>query len=161
MWRHHVVAMSARPHQPKLPPVRVNWDSHLRSARAVLLDTTSGLAASVEWKSAAPSANCRLHVGLCPIMMIWSDTFCLRLLLAVSISPPLTRLRRLAGAAHPRWVQPAGNTAAKGGMRPLRRVLDQTVLHRVEMNVFQLRCQIPVVADCVLPISPLPDAAFA
>jgi hypothetical protein len=77
------------------------------------------------------------------------------------------RLRRFAGAVHPRRrVQPAGNTATKGGMRPLRRMLDQTVLHRIEMNVVQMRRQIAlakagVVADRVLSVSSLPDAAFA
>src|SRR6516162_4824540 len=45
-------------------------------------------------RGAAPSAaNCRLRIGLCPIMMVWNDTFCLHLLW------PL-----LAGATHP----PAG-----------------------------------------------------
>src|SRR5207237_6179996 len=55
-------------------------------------------------------------------------------------------------------VQPAGNTATKGGMRPLHRMLDQTVLHRIEMNVVQARREIAlakagVVADRVLPVS--------
>jgi len=46
-------------------------------------------------------------------------------------------------------------------MRPLRRMLDQTVLHRIEMNVVQMRRQILLVTDRMLPVSPLPDAAFA
>jgi hypothetical protein len=46
-------------------------------------------------------------------------------------------------------------------MRPFRRVLDQTVLHRIEMNVVQMRRQISLVADRVLSVSSLPDAAFA
>jgi hypothetical protein len=48
------------------------------------------------------------------------------------------------GSPAPR-IHPAGYsqpaTAAKGGMRPLRRMLDQTVLHRIETNV------LPVVDD--------------
>jgi hypothetical protein len=42
-------------------------------------------------------------------------------------------------------------------MQPLRRMLDQTVLHQIEMNVVQMRRQIPLVADRMLPVSPLPD----
>jgi hypothetical protein len=78
------------------------------------------------------------------------------------MSFPLTCLWRLAAAAHPsRRVHAAGHTATKRGMRPLRRVRDQTVLHRVEMNVIHMRREVPVVADRVLPVSPLPDTAFA
>src|SRR4051812_43058721 len=46
-------------------------------------------------------------------------------------------------------------------MRPIRRMRDQAVLYRVEMNVTGMRGEIPVVADCVLPIPALPDTAFA
>jgi hypothetical protein len=49
----------------------------------------------------------------------------------------------------------------KGGMRPLDRVLNKTVLHWIEVNVVDMRHQIPVVADRVLPVSPLPDSALA
>jgi hypothetical protein len=119
-------------------------------------------AASVGRKSAAPSAtNCRLQIGLCPTMMVWvigSACACF----GRFDSSQLTRLRWLAGDAHPsRRVQHAGNTAMKGRMRPLRQMLDQTVLHRIEMNVVQIRREVPVVADRVLPVSPLPDTAFA
>jgi hypothetical protein len=40
-------------------------------------------------------------------------------------------------------------------------MLDQTMLHRIEMNVVQMRRQIPVVADRVFAVSSLPDVVFA
>lgn len=40
-------------------------------------------------------------------------------------------------------------------------MLDQTVLDRVEMDVIEMAGEIPLVADCVLPIAALPDTAFA
>src|SRR6185436_13151510 len=46
-------------------------------------------------------------------------------------------------------------------MRPIRQMRDQAVLDGVEMNVVRVRGEIPLVADRVFPISPLPDAAFA
>jgi hypothetical protein len=45
-------------------------------------------------------------------------------------------------------------------MRPIGRVRDQTVLHRVEMRVVHVNREIPIVAYCVFPIAPLPNAAF-
>src|SRR3954469_14063441 len=45
-------------------------------------------------------------------------------------------------------------------MRPIRRMPDQAMLDRVEMNVVRVRGEISLVADRVFPISPLPDAAF-
>jgi hypothetical protein len=66
-----------------------------------------------------------------------------------------------AAADPPRRVKPAGDAAAKGGTWPFGRVLNETVLHWIEVNVVHMRHQIPVVADRVLPVSPLPDAALA
>jgi hypothetical protein len=85
----------------------------------------------------------------------------LHLALAVSISSRLTRIRWLTAAADPpRRVEPIAHAAAKGRMRPLRRVLDQTVLHRVETNIVEMSGEILLVADRMLSVSPLPDATL-
>src|SRR6266481_6120433 len=46
-------------------------------------------------------------------------------------------------------------------MRPIRRVLYETVFHRVEMPVVHVSRKIPLVAYRVLPIPTLPNAPFA
>jgi hypothetical protein len=46
-------------------------------------------------------------------------------------------------------------------MRPIGRPDDVPVFHRVDMNVFDMPREIVFVADQVLPILPLPDAALA
>jgi len=94
-------------------------------------------------------------------MMVWNDTLCLRLLWPFRLiaAHPSPAARRRCASTPPG--KPAGNTATKGGMWPVRRMLDQTVLHRIEMNVVQMRREVPIVADRVLSVSSLPDAAFA
>ena len=42
-----------------------------------------------------------------------------------------------------------------------KQVLDQIVLHRVETNIAEGSGEIPLVTDRMLPVAPLPDAAFA
>lgn len=49
----------------------------------------------------------------------------------------------------------------KRRMRPIRRVLHQTVLDRVETGVVEVSRKIALVADRVLPAAPLPDAALS
>jgi hypothetical protein len=46
-------------------------------------------------------------------------------------------------------------------MRPIGRVLDETVFHRVEMRVVDVSRKVAIVTDRVLPIPALPDAPFA
>jgi hypothetical protein len=46
-------------------------------------------------------------------------------------------------------------------MRPIRRVLYETVFHRVEMRVVHVSRKIPLVVYRVLPIPTLPNAPFA
>ena len=46
-------------------------------------------------------------------------------------------------------------------MRPICRMFYQAVLHRIEMCVVHMSSEVAIVADCVLPITTLPDAAFA
>jgi hypothetical protein len=80
-------------------------------------------------------------------------------------TPAVTAARRfcrLAVCARPvAWIHSAGNAAAKGRIRPIRRMLDQTVLDRIETDVIEMGGEIPLVTDCVLPIVALPDTAFA
>jgi len=46
-------------------------------------------------------------------------------------------------------------------MRPIRRVLHETVFHRVEMRVVHVSRKVPIVAYRVPPIPTLPNAPFA
>ena len=77
-------------------------------------------------------------------------------------SRSLAGVSRFVNSARPvAWIHSAGNAAAKRRVGPIRRMLDQTVLDRIEMNVIEMAGEIPLVADCVLPIAALPDTAFA
>lgn len=44
--------------------------------------------------------------------------------------------------------------------RPRRRLFDEPVLHRVDMNVITIRTKLILIANAMLPIPWLPDAAF-
>ena len=80
----------------------------------------------------------------------------------VSVSPPLARLSRLVATAQPpRRIEPARHAPAKRRMRPIRRVLHDTMLHRVKMRVVHVGGEVLIVLDRVLPIPPLPNAALA
>jgi hypothetical protein len=46
-------------------------------------------------------------------------------------------------------------------MRPIGRVFHQTAPHWVEMRVAQVSGEVLIVTDRMLPVPPLPDAAFA
>ena len=46
-------------------------------------------------------------------------------------------------------------------MRPVRRVRHETMLDRVEMRIVHVSRKVAIVADRVLPVPPLPNAAFA
>jgi hypothetical protein len=46
-------------------------------------------------------------------------------------------------------------------MRPICRVSDETVLDRVEVDVIKMNGKVPIIADRMLPIAALPDAALA
>jgi hypothetical protein len=77
-------------------------------------------------------------------------------------SPALAGLLRLApGTDPPGRIKPARDTPAKRGMRPIHGVFHKTVLYRVEMRVAHVGGEILVVTDRMLPVPPLPDAAFA
>ena len=46
-------------------------------------------------------------------------------------------------------------------MRPICRVSDETVFDQVEVDVIKMNGKVPIIADRVLPIAALPDAAVA
>jgi hypothetical protein len=73
------------------------------------------------------------------------------------ISKPLACLVRFITAASPSvGIQAAIHAPTKRRMRPIRRVLDETVLDWVEMRVVHVSRNVPIVAYRVLPIPPLP-----
>lgn len=45
----------------------------------------------------------------------------------------------------------------KGGIRPVRRTLNQSVLHRVVMELIAMQVEIPFIPDLVFLIKPLPN----
>jgi hypothetical protein len=49
----------------------------------------------------------------------------------------------------------------KRAVRPIRDLGHVSMLDRIEMDVVHVPLQIPIVADGVLPITALPDSAFA
>jgi hypothetical protein len=49
----------------------------------------------------------------------------------------------------------------KRRMRPIRRVRHETVLDWVEMRVVHVSREVAIIANRVLPVPPLPNAAFA
>src|SRR5271156_2732440 len=51
--------------------------------------------------------------------------------------------------------------AMEGRMRPISCARNMAVLDRIEMNVIHMLFEIGVVAQRVLPVAPLPDAALA
>ena len=53
------------------------------------------------------------------------------------------------------------NHAMKRGIRPIAHARDVAMLDRIEMDVIGMAREVGVVAQRVLPIAPLPDAAFA
>ena len=46
-------------------------------------------------------------------------------------------------------------------MHPICRVSDETMLNRVEVDVIEMNGKVPIIADRMLPIAALPDAALA
>jgi ADP-ribose pyrophosphatase YjhB (NUDIX family) len=50
---------------------------------------------------------------------------------------------------------------AKRRMRPVCGMFHKTMLHRVEVRVVQVSRKVSIIADRVLPVPPLPNAAFA
>jgi hypothetical protein len=59
------------------------------------------------------------------------------------------------------WQQAFTNEAMKRGVGPIANALRQSVLDRIEMDVFHVPGEIVVVADGVLPKSPLPKREIA
>ncbi len=49
----------------------------------------------------------------------------------------------------------------KRGRRPVAHPRNETVLDRIDMDIIKMPGKIAFIPDCVLPIAPLPDAAFA
>jgi hypothetical protein len=77
-------------------------------------------------------------------------------------SEPLARLLRfIAAAPPPGRIQPDVNAPMKRRMRPIRRVRHETVLGWVEMREVHMSRAVAIIADRVLPVPPLPNAAFA
>src|SRR5690606_38695671 len=59
-----------------------------------------------------------------------------------------------------RRIHPSTHRAMKGGIRPIHHASDVAVLERVDMDVIHVTAKILLVADLVLPVAPLPDAAL-
>ena len=59
------------------------------------------------------------------------------------------------------WEEAASDVAVQAGVGPVGGATDEAVLDRVVMDVIDVVAVIGLVADQVLPISTLPDAAFA
>jgi hypothetical protein len=77
-------------------------------------------------------------------------------------SAPFARpLRFIAAAPPPGRIQPDVNAPMKRRMRPIRRVRHETVLGWVEMRVVHMSRAVAIIADRVLPVPPLPNAASA
>jgi hypothetical protein len=77
-------------------------------------------------------------------------------------APAVTGVSRFVNSARQvAWIHSVGNAAAKRKVRPISRMLDHSVLDRIEMDVIEMAGEIPLVADCVLPTAALPNIAFA
>ena len=72
------------------------------------------------------------------------------------------RTLNVAKIATPVWrEQSAFNKAMEAAVRPIGRVPDVVVLHRVVVNIVDMSFKVVIVANCVLPVSSLPDAFFS
>src|SRR5262249_27889734 len=72
-----------------------------------------------------------------------------------------TTARRFSRIAAPIERQKfARDVAMKGAIRPVASARDEPVLYRIEVNVVDMARKIGLVADCVLPIAPLPYSLF-
>src|SRR5690606_39517857 len=58
-------------------------------------------------------------------------------------------------------IYPLAHRAVERGIRPIRHTGDMAVFQRVDMDVIRVTAVVLLVANQVLPISPLPDSAFA
>lgn len=73
-------------------------------------------------------------------------------------SPPLPRVGRPHAPHAPiNRIHPPRHTPAKRRIRPVRRMRNQSVLNRIEMNVVHMRGIIPIVAHRMFPKAALPD----
>ena len=59
------------------------------------------------------------------------------------------------------WEETALDVAVKAGVWPIDGSLDESVFHRVVVDVVDVVAVVGIVADQVLPIPALPDAAFS
>ena len=50
--------------------------------------------------------------------------------------------------------------AVKGAVRPIRYPVDIAVFDWIEVDVIDMPLEVCIIADCVFPKSPLPDAFF-
>jgi hypothetical protein len=71
------------------------------------------------------------------------------------------QLRFIAADPPPGRIQPDVNAPTNRRMRPIRRSRHETVLDWVEMRVVHVSREVAIIADRVLAVSPLPNAAFA
>src|SRR5690606_21696625 len=77
-------------------------------------------------------------------------------------SPPLPHHQPAVIDTTPiRRPPPLGHVSMQRRIRPIHGPRDVSMLHRVEVDVIDVPLQIVLVADQMLPISPLPEAAFA
>jgi hypothetical protein len=99
---------------------------------------------------AQPRSAFRLHIVVRPLLQsLPYPSACSR----ARISKPLACLLRFITAASPPVrIQSAIHAPTKRRMRPIRRVLHETVFHRVEMRVVHVSRKVPIVAYRVLPI---------
>ena len=54
--------------------------------------------------------------------------------------------------------QSSFDKAVEAAVRPIGYACDVAVLHRVEVNIVDVSLEIFIVANCVLPVTALPDA---
>jgi len=64
--------------------------------------------------------------------------------------------RKDAAPPHSLGYTPSHHEAVKRGIRPVRRTLNQSVLHRVVMEVIAMQVEIQFIPDLVFLIKPLP-----
>jgi hypothetical protein len=57
-------------------------------------------------------------------------------------------------------IEPPGRALTKRRMRPVCGMFRKTMLHRVEVRVVQVSRKVSIIAVRVLPVAPLPNAAF-
>src|SRR5690606_17933493 len=119
--------------------------------------TTVGWSTRTRWPPAAASVHSALAAGKAPTALRLRNPL------------PLAGVARyqcgaMATVDFPRRpirrIHPSTHRAMKGGIRTIHHASDVAVLERVDMDVIRVTTEILFIADLVLPVAPLPDAAL-